>query len=312
MRQMVREVRLSPADLIYPIFATDDHAGPIQGMPGVSRYTVSDAVRVAQEAEAAGVSGVLLFGIPQSKDDTGTRARSSGGIIPRTIQAIKNAGVDLVIITDVCLCSYTSHGHCGIVSNTTVLNDATLPLLAEIAQIHADSGADVVAPSAMMDYQVSTIRERLDSTGHQDVSILSYSVKYASAFYGPFRDAAGGAPQFGDRKTHQMDPANAQEAFLEIDLDIEEGADMIMVKPALSYLDIIRQVRNRWPQVPLFAYNVSGEYSMLKAASAQGYIDEQATVLEILRSMRRAGAQSIITYHALDAARWLAPQSDVH
>ena len=280
-------------------------------MPGVFRHTIDDAVRIAKEAEATGISGLLLFGIPRSKDDTGTRARSSDGIIPQTVQAIKHAGLDLVIITDVCLCSYTSHGHCGVVSNTTVLNDATLPLLAEVAQIHADSGADVVAPSAMMDYQVSTIRDRLDSAGHQDVSILSYSAKYASAFYGPFRDAAGGAPQFGDRKTHQMDPGNAQEAFLEVDLDIAEGADMIMIKPALSYLDIIRQTRNRWPQVPLFAYNVSGEYSMLKVAAAQGYIDEPVAVLEILRSIRRAGAQGIITYHALDAAHWLAKlQSD--
>ena len=302
---MVRETRLSPADFIYPIFVTRTQAGPIEGMPNQFRYTIDGALRAAKEAKEAGASGILLFGIPESKDTTGTHALSPSGIIPDTLRTIKNAGLDLVLITDVCLCSYTSHGHCGVIHDGKLSNDATLPLLAEMARIHADNGADIVAPSGMMDHQVSAIREMLDSEGHQDVSILSYSAKYASAFYGPFRDAAGGAPQFGDRKTHQMDPCNAQEALREVALDIEEGADMIMIKPALAYLDVIRQVRDRWPEVPLVAYNVSGEYSMLKAAAMQDYVDESAAILEILTSIRRAGAQSIITYHALEAARLL-------
>ena len=301
----MRETRLSAADFIYPVFVTREHAGPIKGMPDVFRYTIDGAVQVAQEAEASGVSGVLLFGIPQSKDDARSRALSPAGIIPDTVRAIKDADLDLVVMTDICVCSYTSHGHCGIIRDGTLSNDATLPVLSEMARIHADSGADVVAPSAMMDHQVHAIRDTLDSNGHQHVAILSYSAKYASAFYGPFRNAAGGAPQFGDRKMHQMDPANAFEALREVDLDIKEGADMIMIKPALAYLDVIRQVRDWFPQVPLVAYNVSGEYSMLKAASAQGYVDEPTAVLEVLHSIRRAGARSIITYHALNAARWL-------
>ncbi len=305
MRRMVQETRLSPADFIYPVFVTHAQEGPIKGMPGIFRYTVEGALEAAREAEEAGVSGILLFGIPEFKDATGTPALSASGVIPKTLQALKNAGVRLVLMTDVCICSYTSHGHCGVIQDGRVSNDDTLPILAEMARIHADSGADVVAPSAMMDHQVSAIRNGLDSAGHQDVSILSYSVKYASAFYGPFRDAAGGAPQFGDRKTHQMDPGNAQEALQEVALDIEEGADMIMVKPALAYLDVIRQIRNRWPQMPLMAYNVSGEYAMLKAAASQGYLDESAAILEVLTSIRRAGAQTMITYHALEAARWL-------
>ncbi|MCY3594899.1 MAG: porphobilinogen synthase [Bacteroidetes bacterium] len=305
IRRMVRETRLSPADFIYPIFVTREQAGPIKGMPNQFRYTIDGARRAAQEAEEAGASGILLFGIPESKDATGTHALSPSGVIPDTLRAIKNAGLDLVLITDVCLCSYTSHGHCGVIHNGKLSNDATLPLLAEMARIHADSGADIVAPSGMMDHQVSAIREMLDSAAHQDVSILSYSAKYASAFYGPFRDAAGGAPQFGDRKTHQMDPCNAREALREIAMDIDEGADMVMIKPALAYLDVIRQARDRWPEVPLVAYNVSGEYSMLKAAAMQNYVDESAAILEVLTSIRRAGAQSIITYHALEAARLL-------
>lgn len=309
MRRMVRETRLSPADFIYPIFVTREQAGPIKGMPNQFRHTIDGALRAAQEAEEAGASGILIFGIPESKDATGTQALSPSGVIPDTLRALKNADLDLVLITDVCLCSYTSHGHCGVIHDGKLSNDTTLPLLAEMARVHADSGADIVAPSGMMDHQVSAIREMLDSAGHQDVSILSYSVKYASAFYGPFRDAAGGAPQFGDRKTHQMDPCNAQEALREVALDIEEGADMIMIKPALAYLDIIRQVRDRWPEVPLMAYNVSGEYSMLKAAAMQDYVDESAAILEILTSIRRAGAQSIITYHALEAARLLNQSS---
>lgn len=305
MRRLVREVQLAPADLVYPIFVTRDHAGPIKGMPGVSRVTVEGAVKTAHEAVAAGLSGILLFGIPQSKDETGTRALSPTGIIPEAVRAIKRCRLDLVIITDVCLCSYTAHGHCGLIRNKVLSNDATLPVLAQMARVHADSGADIVAPSAMMDHQVGTIRSALDSAGNQEVGILSYSAKYASAFYGPFRNAAGGAPQFGDRRSHQMDPCNAREALREIQMDLEEGADLIMVKPALAYLDVIRRIRDQWPQVPLFAYNVSGEYAMLKAAAQHGYAEEQPAVLEVLSSIRRAGAQGIITYHALDAARWL-------
>jgi len=274
-------------------------------MPDVYRYTLEEAVQVARTAEQAGISGILLFGIPQSKDETGSQALSASGIIPDTIEAIKRANLNLVIITDVCICSYTSHGHCGILHDHDVSNDHTLPVLAEMAKVHADYGADIVAPSAMMDHQVHAIREKLDSSGHEHVSILSYSVKYASAFYGPFRDAAGGAPQFGDRKTHQMDCSNAQEALREVDLDVEEGADLIMVKPALSYLDVIRSIRNQRPHLALVAYNVSGEYAMIKAASSQGWMDESAAVLEVLTSIRRAGAQSVITYHALEATRWL-------
>ena len=305
MRRMVQETRLSAADLIYPVFVTRDQAGPIHGMPDVFRHTIDGAVQAAREAEAAGLGGILLFGIPQAKDEEASRALSPTGIVPDTVRAMKDAGLNLVIITDVCVCSYTSHGHCGAVRDGTLSNDATLPMLAEMARIHADSGADIVAPSAMMDHQVYAIRDTLDSSGHKHVSILSYSAKYASAFYGPFRDAAGGAPQFGDRKMHQMDPANASEALREVELDIEEGADMIMIKPALAYLDVIKQVRDRFPETPLAAYHVSGEYSMLKAASAMGYVDESAAVLEVLHSIRRAGARSIITYHALDAVRWL-------
>ncbi|MXY07625.1 MAG: porphobilinogen synthase [Rhodothermaceae bacterium] len=308
MRRMVREVRLAPSDLVYPIFVTRDQAGPIEGMPGVSRLTVEGAVEAANEAAAAGLSGILLFGIPQTKDETGTRALSPTGIIPEAVRAIKRCRLDLVIITDICLCSYTTHGHCGLIRNKVLSNDATLPVLAQMARIHADSGADIVAPSAMMDHQVGAIRTELDAAGHQEVGILSYSAKYASAFYGPFRDAAGGAPQFGDRRMHQMDPGNAYEALREIEMDLEEGADLVMVKPALAYLDVIRRIRDQWPQVPLFAYNVSGEYAMLKAAVQQGYAEERPAVLEVLSSIRRAGAQGIITYHALDAARWLNTQ----
>ncbi len=302
---MVRETRLSPADFIYPIFVTSSNEGPIDGMPDVLRVNVDGAVQAAQEAASVGVSGILLFGIPESKDDTGSEALSPSGIIPKTLRAIKKANLDLVTMTDICLCSYTSHGHCGVIENRVLSNDSTLPKLAEMAQIHADSGADVVAPSAMMDHQVRSIREALDSKGHQDVSILSYSAKYASAFYGPFRNAAGGAPQFGDRKAYQMDPSNAFEALREVELDIAEGADMIMVKPAWAYLDIIHRIHHHWPEIPLFAYNVSGEYSMVKVAASQGIVDESSAILEILGSIRRAGAARIITYHALDAARLL-------
>ncbi len=305
IRRMVRETRLSPQDLIYPIFVTRSSPGPITTMPDVYRYTSQEAVEVAHRSADAGISGLILFGIPESKDETASQALSSSGIIAETVAAIKSEGLNLVIITDVCVCSYMAHGHCGIINDQVVSNDATLPVLAEMAKIHADSGADIVAPSAMMDHQVHAIREKLDASGHEHVSILSYSVKYASSFYGPFRDAAGGAPAFGDRKTHQMDCANSVEALREVDSDIAEGADMVMVKPALAYLDVIHMIHHQRPQIPLIAYNVSGEYSMLKAAAQQGYLDEATVVLEVLTSMRRAGSQSVITYHALDAASWL-------
>ncbi|MCY4170273.1 MAG: porphobilinogen synthase [Bacteroidetes bacterium] len=305
LRQMVQETRLCPADLIYPVFVTRSNPGPIDAMPDVYRHTISEAVDIARRAADAGVSGLMLFGIPQSKDEHASRALSASGVISDTVEAIKNEGLNLVIITDVCVCSYISHGHCGIVHDDVVSNDETLPVLAQMAKIHADSGADIVAPSAMMDHQVHAIREKLDSSGHEHVSILSYSVKYASSFYGPFRDAAGGAPAFGDRKTHQMDSANRLEAMREVDLDIAEGADLLMVKPALAYLDVIHMISQHRPHIPLVAYNVSGEYSMVKAAAKQGYVDEASVVLEILTSIRRAGSKSVITYHALDVARWL-------
>jgi len=305
IRRMVQETRLSSADLIYPVFVTRSTPGPIHAMPEVYRHTIQEVVEIAHRAEQSGISGLILFGIPQSKDDNATRALSSSGVIADTVEAIKKEGLSLAIMTDVCVCSYISHGHCGIVHDQVVSNDETLPVLAEMAKVHADSGADIVAPSAMMDHQVHAIREKLDSSGHQHVSILSYSVKYASAFYGPFRDAAGGAPAFGDRKTHQMDCANRLEAIREVDSDTAEGADLIMVKPALAYLDVIQMISQQRPHIPLVSYNVSGEYSMIKAAAKQGYVDEVAVVLEVLTSIRRAGSQSVITYHAMDAARWL-------
>ena len=314
MRRMVRETRLQAADLILPLFVThgDQARAPIDAMPGVARLSISEAVAEAERARASGVAGVLLFGIPARKDAAGREAYAPHGIVQETIRAIKKAVPDLVVITDVCLCSYTDHGHCGLLPDTPaaddVLNDATLPLLARIACTHAVAGADIVAPSAMMDHMVAALRQALDAEGHHQVSVLSYSAKYASAFYGPFREAASGAPQFGDRRTYQMDPSNAREALREVALDVDEGADMLMIKPALAYLDIIRRIRDSFPQLPLVAYNVSGEYAMLKAAAAQGVLDEQSAALEILRSIRRAGADLVITYYALDAAQWLKAQ----
>ena len=306
LRRMVRETILDPGDFIYPMFVVhgQEVRREIASMPGISQLSVDQAVVEAQEAVALGVPSVVLFGIPAVKDALGSENFSDEGIVQQAVGAIKDALPDLVVIVDVCMCEYTDHGHCGIVRDDEIDNDATLEILQRAALSYARAGADVVAPSGMMDGMVGAIRSALDGEGFLNVSILSYAIKYASAFYGPFREAAEGAPQFGDRKTHQMDPANAREAQRELALDIEEGADMVMVKPALPYLDVIRQVRDAC-HLPVVAYNVSGEYAMIKAAAANGWLDERAVVLELLTGIKRAGADLIFTYHALDAARWL-------
>jgi porphobilinogen synthase len=275
-------------------------------MPGIYQLSVDEAVREAETAVSLGIPAVILFGIPAEKDPVGRENFAPGGIVQQAIRAIKTAVPDLVVITDVCLCEYTDHGHCGLVSpEGTILNDPTLEILAQVAVSHAEAGADIVAPSGMMDGMVAAIRAGLDGADFGHIPIMSYAVKYASAFYGPFRDAADGAPKFGDRKTHQMDPGNGREALREAALDAAEGADFLMVKPSLPYLDIIRRLRERFPELPLAAYNVSGEYAMIKAAAANGWLDEQRVVLETLTGIKRAGADLMITYHALEAARWL-------
>ncbi len=306
LRAMVRETILSPAHLIYPLFVVHGRnvREEIGSMPGVFHLSVDQLPREIEEIAALHIPAVILFGLPAHKDAQGTENFAREGIVQQAIRAIKHANPDVLVITDVCLCEYTDHGHCGIVHEGHILNDETLDILGQVAVSHADAGADVVAPSGMMDGMVGAIRAALDRAGHQDVSILSYAVKYASSFYGPFRDAAQSAPAFGDRRTHQMDPANAREALRETQLDVQEGADMVMVKPALAYLDIIRRVRERF-DLPIAAYNVSGEYSMIKAAAARGWLDERAAALESLIAMRRAGADFIITYFAKDAAHWL-------
>ncbi|HSG09638.1 MAG TPA: porphobilinogen synthase [Longimicrobiales bacterium] len=308
LRRLVHETRLAPSDLIYPLFVTEveDERTEIASMPGVWRWPVDQVAGAVREAEEAGITAVLLFGIPAEKDDRGSQADAEGGVIQRAAREIRASGFEGVIITDVCLCEYTDHGHCGLLDEVgTVLNDPTLQRLADTAVSHARAGADMVAPSAMMDGMVDAIREALDAEDFGHIPVLSYSAKYASSFYGPFRDAADGAPRFGDRRSHQMDPANGREAMLEHEADVLEGADILMVKPGLAYLDVVRRTREEFPNHPLAAYNVSGEYSMVKAAAAQGWIDERAVVLETLTGFRRAGADLIITYHALDAARWL-------
>jgi porphobilinogen synthase len=306
LRQMVRETTLAPDDFIYPMFAVhgQEVRRAIQSMPGIYQLSVDQAVTEAQEAAALGVPSIILFGIPAIKDALGSENFSDEGIVQQAIRAIKRALPELIVIADVCMCEYTDHGHCGIVEGEEILNDATLEILQKAAISYARAGADVVAPSGMMDGMVSAIRTGLDGAGFVNVSIMSYAIKYASAFYGPFREAAEGAPSFGDRKTHQMDPANAREALRELAEDIQEGADMVMVKPALPYLDIIRRVRDAC-DLPVAAYNVSGEYAMIKAAAAKGWLDEQTVVLELLTGIKRAGADLILTYHAKDAARWL-------
>jgi porphobilinogen synthase len=308
MRSLVRETRLSPESFVYPLFVTHgrDVRREIAPMPGQYHLSVDQLPREAEELRSLGIPAVILFGLPSEKDDTGSEAYAPDGIVQQAISALKDASPELIVITDVCLCEYTSHGHCGLVTpGGEVDNDATLPLLARSAVSHVEAGADMVAPSDMMDGRVAAIRAALDDSGYQSTPIMAYAAKQASAFYGPFRVAAGSAPQFGDRRSYQMDPANSREAMREIETDLEEGADIVMVKPALPNLDLIARARDNF-DVPLAAYNVSGEYSMLKAAVAAGYLDEQRAILEVLTGIRRAGADIIITYHAKEAARWLA------
>ncbi len=307
LRDMVRETELRPADLVLPMFVQlgEDERTPVEAMPGVDRLSISHAVEEAGAAHALGVPAVLLFGVPADKDPQGSGAYDDEGVVQLAVRALKEAHPDLVVITDVCLCSYTSHGHCGVLADDgEVDNDVTLELLAKAAISHAASGADAVAPSDMMDGRVGALRTQLDAEGHKDLPIIAYSAKFASAYYGPFREAADSAPAFGDRRSYQMDPANADEAVREALLDVEEGADVVMVKPALAYLDVIRRVKEA-TQVPVAAYNVSGEYALVKAAAAAGYVDERALVLETLTGIRRAGADIVITYHAKDVAEWL-------
>jgi porphobilinogen synthase len=307
LRDLVRETTLTPADLVYPMFVQlGEGRTPVEAMPGVDRVSISHAVEEAGEAHALGIPAVLLFGIPAEKDEQASGAYDDEGVVQLAVRAIKEAHPELLVITDVCLCAYTSHGHCGVVlEDGTIDNDISLELLAKTAISHARAGADAVAPSDMMDGRVGALRAQLDSEGHKDLPIVAYSAKFASAFYGPFREAADSAPAFGDRRSYQMDPANSDEAVREALLDVEEGADMVMVKPALPYLDVIRRVKDA-TRVPVAAYNVSGEYAMVKAAAAAGYLDEEATVLESLTAIRRAGADVVITYHAKDVARWLS------
>jgi porphobilinogen synthase len=339
---MVRETELNVRDFIYPLFVRHGSGRTeIRSMPGIFQLSVEEAVREAEAAARLGIPAVLLFGIPAEKDPIGLENVSHDGIVQQVIRAIKREIPEMVIITDVCLCEYTDHGHCGILNSRSpksgdfgiamshptsgptgmpredvglpnpnlpegyLLNDETLEILGQVAVSHAESGADIVAPSGMLDGMVAAIRNSLDSHGYENLPILSYSVKYASAMYGPFREAAQGAPKFGDRKSHQMDPANVREALREAATDIEEGADLLMVKPALPFLDVIHQVRESFPELPLVAYNVSGEYAMVKAAAANGWLDERAVTLETLTGIKRAGADLIITYHAKEAAGWL-------
>ena len=316
IRAMIRETELNAKDFIYPLFVRHGTGRTAIGsMPGVYQLSVEEAVREAEAAAKSGVSAVILFGIPKEKDPIGLENFAEDGIVQQAIRAIKKELPEMVVVTDVCLCEYTDHGHCGILNTGEhfhtslpegyVLNDPTLDVLAKVAVSHAECGADLIAPSGMMDGMVASIREGLDGAGYESLPILSYAVKYASSFYGPFRDAAEGAPKFGDRKSHQMDPANVREALREAALDVEEGADMLMVKPALAYLDVIRVVKDAYPELPMAAYNVSGEYSMIKAAAQNGWVDEAKVTLETLTSIKRAGADVIITYHAVDAAEWL-------
>ncbi|MBI2394847.1 MAG: porphobilinogen synthase [Deltaproteobacteria bacterium] len=312
LRALVRETSVSPGDLVFPLFISEaiDSPRPIGTMPGISQITVREVAAEARTLRDLGIGATILFGIPKQKDDRGTAAYDPNGPVPHAVKAIKDAAPELVVMTDVCVDEYTSHGHCGILrkmrgsDELEVDNDATLEVLAKAAVVHAKAGADIIAPSDMMDGRVGAIRTALDGKGFEDVPILSYAVKYASAFYGPFREAAECAPKFGDRAGYQMDPGNAREALTEASLDIEEGADMLMVKPALPYLDVLRMLRDAF-DVPIGAYNVSGEYAMIKAAAAAGMIDEQRATRELLLSIRRAGADFILTYHAKDVAKLL-------
>ena len=306
LRAMVRETYLNVEQLIYPLFIAEDLAEPrpIAAMPGIMQWPLEHLGREMERVASLGIPAVLLFGIPTEKDEVGSQAYAEQGIIQQAIRRIKAETPDVLVITDVCLCEYTSHGHCGVIHNGTVQNDESLKLLADMALSHVEAGADLVAPSDMMDGRVGAIRHTLDEHSFSATPIMAYSAKYASGFYGPFREAAGSAPQFGDRRSYQMDPANVREALREVDLDIAEGADIVMVKPALAYLDVIRRVRDHC-DLPLAAYNVSGEYSMIKAAAQNGWIDERRIVTEVLTGIRRAGADMIITYFAPDVAWWL-------
>ncbi|MEQ8329876.1 MAG: porphobilinogen synthase [Longimicrobiales bacterium] len=310
LRALVRETRLDPGSLVWPVFVTEVEDEPVEvpSMPGVYRWPVAALDEVARRATEARVGGVLIFGIPAEKDDRGTQASTADGIAQRGIRALHAAGYAGVVIADTCLCEYTDHGHCGLLDDGGALRHAdTCARLAEIAVSLAEAGADLVAPSAAVDGMVAAIRGGLDGAGLGETGILAYSAKYASSYYGPFRDAAGGTPRFGDRRSHQMDPANVREALREHAEDVAQGADILMVKPGLAYMDVLRATRDAFPAMPLAVYNVSGEYSMVKAAAANGWIDERSVVLETLTGFRRAGADVVITYHALEAARWSAP-----
>ncbi len=307
LRGFVRETRLSTAGLVYPMFACPGRnvRTEVSSMPGIFQQSPDQIVEECRQVADLGIPAVLLFGLPAHKDETGSEAAAADAAVQLSIEAIRKAKLNLLVLTDVCLCEYTSHGHCGVVKDGEVLNDPSVALLADVALSHARAGADIVAPSDMMDGRVGAIRAKLDENGFADVAILSYAAKYCSAFYGPFREAAQSAPQFGDRRAYQMDPANAREALREVQQDLDEGADIIMVKPALPYLDIIQRVRERF-DVPVAAYNVSAEYSMVKAAAKNGWIDEQRIVLEIMTGIQRAGASIVLTYHAKDVARWIS------
>jgi len=306
LRGFVRETRLSTGGLVYPMFACPGTKvrTEVSSMPGIYQQSADQIVEECREVASLGIPAVILFGLPEHKDELASEAYDANGAVQRSIEAIRKAKLKLLVITDVCLCEYTSHGHCGVIKGEDVLNDPSVAILADAALSHARAGADIVAPSDMMDGRVGAIREKLDENGFENVAILSYAAKYCSAFYGPFREAAQSSPQFGDRRSYQMDPANAREALREVALDLEEGADMIMVKPAMPYLDVIQRVREKF-DVPVAAYNVSGEYAMVKAAVQRGWLDEKRVVLEILTGIQRAGADMILTYHAKDVARWL-------
>ena len=306
MRKLVRETRISPEEMIYPIFVIEGEniKNPVDSMPGVYQYSIDRLHELLVEIKLSGISGVLIFGIPAEKDEVGSQAYNTDGITQRAIRHIKENYPELLVIADVCLCEYTSHGHCGLVHDCHILNDETLPLLAKMGVSLAQAGADIIAPSDMMDGRVAAIRSALDENGFENIPIMAYSAKFASGYYGPFRDAAHSAPQFGDRRSYQMDPCNKKEALREIADDIEEGADMVIVKPALAYLDVVEAAAQRF-DLPIAVYNVSGEYAMVKAAAQMGWIDEKRIVMENLIAMKRAGATILITYHALDAARWL-------
>ncbi len=308
LRDLVRETRLSPRDFVYPMFvaAGEDVRKPVESMPGVFQLSINNAVERAKEIHGLGIPAIMLFGIPAEKDEAASGAYDPEGIIQLATRAIKDAVPDLVVIADTCLCEYTSHGHCGVVEKDSgeILNDVSLELIARTAASQAEAGADIVAPSDMMDGRVASIRNELDNEGFENTPIMSYAAKYASGFYGPFREAAEGAPTFGDRRSHQMDPANSREALREVALDVEEGADMVIVKPALPYLDVVQRVRQT-TDLPVAAYNVSGEYAMIKAAAGNDWLDERQVVMEALTGIKRAGADIILSYHAPDAVRWL-------